>query len=119
MSTTERVGKPRCCPWSMSSSMDYAGSQIRDTIDRPVTLSETRSPDVRYPRAPTFDWAGPGGSLRVWPRSRSNAAPPCSRNNLQSRARPLGFYTQELPRHRIDLGEICNDFLIAATLAGQ
>jgi hypothetical protein len=26
--------------------MDYAGSQIRDTIDRPVTLSETRSPDV-------------------------------------------------------------------------
>jgi hypothetical protein len=45
--------------------MDYAGSQIRDTIDRPVTLSETRSPDVRYPRAPTFDWAGPGGSLRV------------------------------------------------------
>jgi hypothetical protein len=30
----------------MSSSMDYAGSQIRDTIDRPVTLSETRSPDV-------------------------------------------------------------------------
>jgi len=26
--------------------MDYAGSPIRDTIDRPVTLSETRSPDV-------------------------------------------------------------------------
>ena len=32
---------------------------------------------------------------------------------------PLGFYTQELPRHRIDLGEICRDLLIAASLTGD
>jgi hypothetical protein len=32
---------------------------------------------------------------------------------------PLGFYTQELPRHRIDLGEICRDLLIAAALKGD
>ena len=32
---------------------------------------------------------------------------------------PLGFYTQELPRHRIDLGEICRDLLIAAALTGD
>jgi hypothetical protein len=31
--------------------MDYAGSRIRDTIDKAVTLIETRSPDVRYPPA--------------------------------------------------------------------
>jgi hypothetical protein len=32
---------------------------------------------------------------------------------------PLGFQTQELPRHSIDLGEICRDLLIAAALTGQ
>ncbi len=47
--TTGRVGKPRCCTWSMFSSMDYAGGPIRDTIDRLVTLLEPRSPDVRCP----------------------------------------------------------------------
>ena len=31
---------------------------------------------------------------------------------------PLGFYTQELPHHRIHLGEICRDLLIAAALTG-
>ena len=43
--TTGRAGKPRCCIWSMSSSMDYASGRIRDTINKPVTLIETRSPD--------------------------------------------------------------------------
>jgi hypothetical protein len=35
------------------------------------------------------------------------------------RALPLGLYPQELPRHRVDLDEICRDLLIAATLTGD
>ena len=49
--TTGRAGKPRCCAWSISSSMDYAGRPIRDTIDRPVTLLEPRNPDIRCPHS--------------------------------------------------------------------
>jgi hypothetical protein len=37
----------------------------------------------------------------------------------KSRALPLGFYPQELPRHRIDLGKICRDLLIAAAVTGD
>jgi hypothetical protein len=43
--TIDRVGK-QCWAWSMSSSMDYAGDPIRETIDRPVTLFHERSPDI-------------------------------------------------------------------------
>jgi hypothetical protein len=32
---------------------------------------------------------------------------------------PLGFYPQELLRHRVDLGEICRDLLIAAALTSD
>ena len=41
----EAEANPRCCDWSTSSSMDYAPGRIRDTINRLVTLIETRSPD--------------------------------------------------------------------------
>jgi hypothetical protein len=53
------------------------------------------------------------------PEERAKAAQACSRNYRQSRALPLGFYAQELPRHRIDLGEICRNLLIAAALTGD
>jgi hypothetical protein len=36
-----------------------------------------------------------------------------ARNYRKSRALPLGLYAQELPRHRIDLGEIYRDLLIS------
>src|SRR5580704_11882938 len=36
-----------------------------------------------------------------------------------SPASSLGFYAHELPRHRIDLGKICRDLLIAAALTGN
>jgi hypothetical protein len=32
---------------------------------------------------------------------------------------PLGFYPQVLPHHPVDLGDICRDLLIAATLTGD
>jgi len=47
--TIGRGGKPRYCAWSISSSMDYAGGRTRDTIDGPVTLFVTRSPDIGFP----------------------------------------------------------------------
>jgi hypothetical protein len=37
----------------------------------------------------------------------------------KSRALPLGSNAQELPRHRMDLGEICRDLLIATALTGD
>jgi len=44
---------------------------------------------------------------------------PAPARHRKSRALPLGFYTQELPCHRVDLGEICRDLLIAAALTGD
>ena len=39
--------------------------------------------------------------------------------STSQKSRLLGFHTQELPRHRIDLGEISRDLLIAAALTGD
>src|SRR5580704_7289486 len=44
---------------------------------------------------------------------------PAPARHRKSRPLPLRFYTQELPCHRVDLGEICRDLLIAAALTGD
>jgi AcrR family transcriptional regulator len=66
--TTGRVGKPRCCAWSTSSSMDYAVGAIRDTTDRPVRRRVSRSPDVlRPPNQPNL---GPAVKVRLGHKER-------------------------------------------------
>src|SRR6516162_5836269 len=47
--TTDRVGKQKCCAWSMSSPMDYVNDTLKATIARPRTPLGPRSPDVRWP----------------------------------------------------------------------
>jgi hypothetical protein len=44
---------------------------------------------------------------------------PYSRSSRTARPLPLGLDAKELPRPCIDLGEICRNFLIAATLTGD
>jgi hypothetical protein len=49
-----------------------------------------------------------------WMKTRGGWSDAC-----KSRPLPLGLYPQELPRHRIDLGEIYRNLLIAAPLTGD
>jgi hypothetical protein len=66
--------------------------------------------------APFSRTCEPFRSIRI---SGANAVQPYSRSSRTARPLPLGLDAKELPRPCIDLGEICRNFLIAATLTGD
>jgi hypothetical protein len=105
--------EPLChCPLDVANRGQVMGQQFGLAFDE-IGTSQRRNTEVRL----THRWREQDSN----PRSLSGTLPGPAHAGLPNAARTLclGAVAQELPLHRVHLGDICRDVVVTAAFAGD